>query len=457
MDASPLYRQEGQFGIYQLTLCFLAVGPVMRRTISATYGRCWVYYHDGQGVLFLPEQAMEEISKVFFQRAANGFPLDWQEEWKKIDTDLTENSRVLAHLPIRDLSPQELWEHYQAHLEKHVAMWGMAIFIDGLDNGADQREMERVRLAYGFTPEEVQTLLAPLVPSYITEVEQALFAVKTGAQTAAAFVEKYFWWGTDYNHYREMDEAFVQEAAAQAHASPFVSPREAQQAILDAHHLSENPFAVFQTLAVWRDDRKRLNYTGLYGLSRLIAEGLQRQGLAKEWINDVLPKEIQSIFLGQIDRTILEERARVTVLMCTDGEGGYVTEQGAEADRRYAELEARVPQARTKELRGMVACRGQVVGIARVVARPDSPEGYAFRDGEILVTSMTRPDFLPLMKRAAAIVTNEGGISCHAAIVARELNIPCIIGTKHATQVLKDGDEVEVNADEGTVKILRHT
>ena len=68
---------------------------------------------------------------------------------------------------------------------------------------------------------------------------------------------------------------------------------------------------------------------------------------------------------------------------------------------------------------------------------------------------MIKPDYLSAMKKAVAFVTDEGGITCHAAIVARELNKPCIIGTKIATKVLKDGDEVEVDADKGVVKILK--
>ena len=68
---------------------------------------------------------------------------------------------------------------------------------------------------------------------------------------------------------------------------------------------------------------------------------------------------------------------------------------------------------------------------------------------------MTRPEFVQAMKKAVAVVTDEGGITCHAAIVSRELNIPCIIGTKIATQVLNNGDLVEVNANHGIVKILK--
>ncbi|MEK7083758.1 MAG: PEP-utilizing enzyme, partial [Patescibacteria group bacterium] len=77
------------------------------------------------------------------------------------------------------------------------------------------------------------------------------------------------------------------------------------------------------------------------------------------------------------------------------------------------------------------------------------------QQGDILVTSMTTPDFLPAMERAAAFVTDEGGITCHAAIIAREMKKPCIIGTKTATKQLKNGDMIEVDAIQGIVKKIK--
>lgn len=72
--------------------------------------------------------------------------------------------------------------------------------------------------------------------------------------------------------------------------------------------------------------------------------------------------------------------------------------------------------------------------------------------GNILVANTTHPTYLPAMQKAAAFVTNEGGIISHAAIVAREMKKPCIVGTKNATKILKDGDIVEVDAEKGIVK-----
>lgn len=105
----------------------------------------------------------------------------------------------------------------------------------------------------------------------------------------------------------------------------------------------------------------------------------------------------------------------------------------------------------SSELKGNIGCKGFVVsGIIKVIH--SQTDFGNFNDGDILVTSMTRPEFVPLMKKASAVITDEGGVTCHAAIVSRELGVPCIIGTKIATQFFKDGDLVEVDANKGIVK-----
>lgn len=104
------------------------------------------------------------------------------------------------------------------------------------------------------------------------------------------------------------------------------------------------------------------------------------------------------------------------------------------------------------EVKGMCACPGTVIGTVRFIR--DARDVATLQKGEILVTFQTTPDFVPAMKKAAAIVTNEGGITSHAAIVSRELGIPCVIGTKIATQVFKNGDRVQVKATHGIVRKL---
>ena len=74
------------------------------------------------------------------------------------------------------------------------------------------------------------------------------------------------------------------------------------------------------------------------------------------------------------------------------------------------------------------------------------------KQGDVLVSPATNPNLVPAMKKAAAIITEDGGITCHAAIVARELQTPCVVGCKNAIAILKDGDRVEVDANKGIVK-----
>ncbi|MEM4952735.1 MAG: phosphoenolpyruvate synthase [Desulfurococcaceae archaeon] len=102
-------------------------------------------------------------------------------------------------------------------------------------------------------------------------------------------------------------------------------------------------------------------------------------------------------------------------------------------------------------VRGLPASPGVAAGVARVIFDPKSPEAMEFKQGDILITKMTDPDWVPLMKKAAAIVTDEGGMTSHAAIVSRELGIPCIVGTGNATKAVVSGTEITVDASRGIV------
>ncbi len=113
------------------------------------------------------------------------------------------------------------------------------------------------------------------------------------------------------------------------------------------------------------------------------------------------------------------------------------------------------PTRLLKELNGLVVSRGSgenVVGYVRIVLDP--LKTGLFKKGEILVAPMTSPEYIFVMRKAAAIITDEGGLTSHAAIVSRELNIPCVVGTKFATKILKNGARVEIDVTAGIVKLI---
>ena len=118
------------------------------------------------------------------------------------------------------------------------------------------------------------------------------------------------------------------------------------------------------------------------------------------------------------------------------------------------QLKETVKKSENPFIKGEVAYKGKVSGNVVIAIKND--DYSKINDNSILVTSMTRPEILPYLNKVKAIITDEGGITCHAAIIARELKKPCIIGTKNATQILNNGDLVEINANKGIVILLKN-
>jgi pyruvate,water dikinase len=144
----------------------------------------------------------------------------------------------------------------------------------------------------------------------------------------------------------------------------------------------------------------------------------------------------------------LKKRKQITVSVAS--KKGQIVLSGKEAAFFVQHLSEDVNHA--TEFKGIIANKGIVTGIAKIVMK--STDLSKIKVGNILVSSMTRPEMTAAMKIASGFVTDEGGITCHAAIVSRELNKPCIIGTKIATKILKDGDQIEVDATKGIVRII---
>jgi phosphohistidine swiveling domain-containing protein len=129
-----------------------------------------------------------------------------------------------------------------------------------------------------------------------------------------------------------------------------------------------------------------------------------------------------------------------------------VTEWIAPPEGDRGPVAPRPPAPEDDVLRGVTACGGHIQGTAHLVLGDQDMLDMAA--GEILVTTMTTPSLMLAVEKAAGIVTDEGGMLCHAAIISREFNLPCVIGTNDATQRIHTGDIIVVSADEGKVQIL---
>lgn len=188
-----------------------------------------------------------------------------------------------------------------------------------------------------------------------------------------------------------------------------------------------------------------------YFAEPLFKELSKRSGYPVPFIKDLHPREILELIDGnRPDERKVAERVKHNVIIGSPDKLNILIGEEAETfEIKYFKQRG----GEEKEWRGRIAAAGFAKGAARIVL--SGKDFLKLRPGDILVVSNTSPDFVPIMRKAAAIVAEEGGLTAHVSVVSREFGIPCVVGIPHITEILKDGDLVEVDAKRGMVKILK--
>ena len=223
-------------------------------------------------------------------------------------------------------------------------------------------------------------------------------------------------------------------------------------------HLSDDPYLVAiarsaNEAVFFRSYRTEMFYSSPGYNQQLLNEAAKRLGLSgSKEIVWLYGKEVLDLLTSgtEADKDLIERRKEAYCYL-SDFDGGYYSWDGEEARQALAAyLGVEDEQEAVTEVKGSGAFLGNVSG--KVVVLQNAAESGKVQDGDILITHATNVDFVPVLRKVSAIVTEEGGILSHAAIISRELRIPCVIGTKIATKVFKDGDMVEVDAQKGIVR-----
>jgi phosphohistidine swiveling domain-containing protein len=168
-------------------------------------------------------------------------------------------------------------------------------------------------------------------------------------------------------------------------------------------------------------------------------------------------EEIEKGLMKELATSELKKRAKKRLgvnnwILVGEKDGRSIFVEEPSDVKLLKEVMIPVADKNAKEIKGDIGNKGKYVGPVRVIM--NTHDFSKMKAGDVLVSTMTTPDFVILMQKSGAIVTDIGGLLCHAAIVSREINKPCIIGTRFATQILKDGDIVEVDANKGVVRKL---
>lgn len=480
--ANP-YRQDGEAVLFTIWLPFYGINFGLGEMIEK---HLVTYVKKGYGEFYWAADEMDKWARKIYARFSN--PSELQELYASyLDAAaniekifLGDSSRLIS------LSNVQLHDSLKKILSAYAPFWDTSLFIDAFDAGFDQIEIKKIAKEHGFTVEETVALTVPADLSIDRERRLALLEIanmllkkasvaenlreylKDFVATSAeikGYIRKYDYCQSNYGAYRPIKKDDVvaelykflsdhnQLKKEYSLLADFESDNEAKiKKVLRAHGLRSNPLAFFQKVTSWRESRKKFNLMGIVSLFRILGEVERRTGIPVSCLGYMIPDEFDSVIKGILTRPMLERRREEGVACIIDGKD-YRMLYGKEAASLKNELDEKIGGGKHESiLTGQVASQGYAKGIVCVVRTVG--DFAKFKDGQILVAGMTRPEFVPLMKKAAGIVTNEGGITSHAAIVSRELDKPCVIGTKNATEFLHDGDLVEVRAMHGTVRVL---
>lgn len=296
----------------------------------------------------------------------------------------------------------------------------------------------------GLSSEMFAKVLVPYKPTFVMQYKTDL--EEMNETEINDFLNKYSWIGASYFSGERLTKENVtnekkQVVRTEQHTSVDISSFDAE---------TQAQIVILQKLIYYRSLNAELANKTINSQWETLTELAKSFNIRREDLSRLTHRELAKAYKDKILPFDFFDRTDDNGISCIDGDINLYFGEDLKKIARI--FEHNVKKEEGEVLKGSVAFKGKVTGIAKIVE--DVKDLQKVNEGDILVAPETTPDYVVGMKKAAAFVTNQGGITSHAAIVARELRKPCIIGTRVATKVLKDGDLVEVDADNGIVRII---
>lgn len=484
ISPNNIYRQQGEMVPFTIWPA-IAILNQEKNKYFTDYGDFDFYFKQGYWFLYLRINTIEKLAEIIYRDYQDKLKIDNFYNGFLLKADELKNIYLsLDPEEIVDFSQGEIIEFWNKLRPVYEAFWSWSSFIDVFDAGVDKEKIKELAKRYGFSTEEISILTTPTEMTFINEKKLALLSLAkkikpSGQSSRDGYLEKLVETRADFKKYRKDFDYYQTNYVTIKHLTTkeivkelkkylsdkkllndeyeklvnyHLDQEKAIEKILKKYKLKENPLYFFARLTIWREKRKQINLMGIHLLFYILAALECQTGIAQKYLSYLLPIEIESLFRGAIDSRTLHRRYNQGIMIINRDDNCKII-SGDEAVSLKTELDDAVDRrGQEKIIVGQVASQGYARGKARIVLKRENFS--EFKEGEILITSMTTPEYAPLMKKAAAVVTDQGGITCHAAIISRELGLPCIIGTQVATKKIKTGDLVEVRANHGTVRII---
>jgi len=387
----------------------------------------------------------------------------------KIDQQLKKNwdhFNFLKNLDVHSLSNEQIY----SNLEKAWDNWMRIIsYFRSIQGEPTHYLTECIKKRVGH--EDAFMLMTPTQMDVMNKELmdwQYLIHKQSSDKDFIKHAEKYPWIVPNHNTYQEIIETLSQRydydkknLKIRDLAKEKNELNEKQMKVL-SRKLEVKHFVVLaHQLALLRTDIKAVWSGTEFYIIPLMNEVAKRSSEKISDINDYyLMEEVKLLLSGiKLAEKTKHERKQCFVGLWKDGEATFVWGDKAEELARK-ELGPLYKIGDVSELKGTAANPGYLKGIARILPSNNIQKMRELREdfkkGQILITEMTQPNIMDIASKAGAIVTDEGGLLSHAAIISREFKIPCIVGTHFATATFKDGDIIEVDATKGIVKIIKN-
>jgi phosphoenolpyruvate synthase/pyruvate phosphate dikinase len=438
-------------------------GWMVKKDFGANYSHFFLEMHESRARWYYDELDMANVGHGYYKKIKNIKKLtalellhkkDYLKARKVVDITKSQNLSTLSLKELVTLAQKSIHELTMSVSFAH-AQEGISFVSEmKLKEILDRRNMN--------THDNFQLLSSPAKASFLAEAQTLLWNIRKSSgvkkeKLISQFLKEFSWIDNSYVRGKTITEKDVLEKAKQQKTLPseiaLGKTRIQKQKLIKQLQLKPGELFVVQTIETttsWQDTRKKFIMQSIGRMEPVIEALSKRLGMQTEHFKYICPKEVtyknltSKVFLANLAKRWPQGifySLKDTVLVFTGKDAAFIEKQVAQ-----------VHDKGITELKGMVANKGKVAGRVRIIRKIH--DILKVVKGEILVASMTRPEFLPAMQKAAAFVTDEGGVTSHAAIISREMNKPCIIGTKIATQVLTDGEMVEVDANKGIIKKL---
>ena len=498
IEGQKWYRQGAGAKLLYLSFPWHTCGAIKihGESIQPRYDMM-AYYQQEQIEFYFTTVSLESVAREYFARQQrdhdflSGLTRFWEERCVAPFRDFLQEWEEKDLSVLADVELNALYDQFRA---LYLTLWEQAIFLDSFDYESDfllrdflQKEGSAIEssdldlLLYpphvSFLQKERLRLLA-LAENIISDREQCDFIKSTEnfndfaeryqktETVLEAHSRQYHWILNDYALVRRSESGYFYEQLRQLICSSeklreqrqtrdFLRQLSSKKEEVGKKYQLSQDFLRFTDflarLGNFRDVRKSYNQMGNAFLRRCVEEWERRFGFSAS--------VTENLFMSEVEQLLAKPRllADFQDVAVNREKGVFFAETDVPAVNTFfgqdaEELKEYVFAALTRdaEVKGRTAYPGKVQGRVRIIR--NQSDFAKMKAGDILVAPNTRPEYAPIMKLAAAIISDEGGLTCHSAILSRELHIPCIVGAQTATIVLKDGEQVAVDAAAGTVK-----